>query len=297
MFFFSGGRGFGRTEGPPRDGGAGTFYSAMSNIDIEIGPGNPAAIAIRFHVAQHCYLSHMDLRLGSATAGLNDIGNEVEDLHFYGGQFGIITKRSAPGWPILIIDCTFEGQSAAAISCDEAGLAVIRPHFKNVPTAISIVPDIPDELWLSDARLEDITGPALIISNENNARTQINAQNIVCRNVPTFAMFRETGKTISGAAPAYVIEQFSHGLHIAGLGAERQIKTTIDSLKAAELPAPVKSDITGIPEGKTWINVRTLGAKGDGRTDDTAVPTQAQEWRFPIRQPAAGFTPCPSSIT
>jgi hypothetical protein len=184
LLFFSGGRGRGPEGGQPQDGSAGTFYSAMSNVDIEIGPGNPAAVGIRFHVAQHCYLSHMDFRLGSARAGLEDIGNEVEDLHFQGGQFGIMTKRSAPGWPILVIDCVFEGQSEAAIRCDEAGLAVVRPQFTNVPTAVSIVPDKPDELWISDARLENITGPAVIISNENNARTQINLQNVVCKNGP-----------------------------------------------------------------------------------------------------------------
>lgn len=275
MLFFSGGRGFGRSDNPPQDGGAGTFYSAMSNIDIEIALGNPAAIAVRFHVAQHCYLSHMDFRLGSARAGLKDIGNEVEDLHFHGGEVGIITKRSAPGWPILVIDCTFDGQSEAAISCDEAGLAVVRPHFKNVPTAISIVPDKPDELWLSDARLENINGPALIISNENNARTQINARNIVCQDVPVLAMFRETGKTITGIAPAYIVEQFSRGLHITGSGAARQIQTTFEAHEAATLPAPVKSDIPDLPDGATWVDVRTLGAKGDGHTDDTAALKKA----------------------
>jgi sugar lactone lactonase YvrE len=275
MLFFSGGRGFGRSEGPPRDGGAGTFYSAMSNIDIEIGPGNPAAIAVRFHVAQHCYLSHMDLRLGSARAGLKDIGNEVEDLHFHGGQVGIITRRSAPGWPILVIDCTFEGQTEAAINCDEAGLAVVRPYFKNVPTAVSVVPDKPDELWLSDARLENVAGPALIISNENNARTQINAVNIVCRDVPVFAKFRQTGKIIAGIGSSYVVERFSHGLHIADLGAERQIKTTLEAHEVAALPAPVKSDISDLPDVATWVNVRTLGAKGDGKTDDTAALKKA----------------------
>ena len=96
MLFFSGGRGR-SGGGTPSDGSAGTFYSAMSNIDIEIGPGNPAAVGVRFHVAQHCYVAHMDFRLGSARAGLEDIGNEVEDLHFHGGQYGIVTQTIRPG--------------------------------------------------------------------------------------------------------------------------------------------------------------------------------------------------------
>ena len=36
-----------------RDANSATFYSAMSNIDVEIGAGNPAAAAVRFRVAQH----------------------------------------------------------------------------------------------------------------------------------------------------------------------------------------------------------------------------------------------------
>jgi len=276
MFFFSGGRGFGRNAGgPPQDGSAGTFYSAMSNIDIEIGPGNPAAVGVRFHVAQHCYLAHMDFRLGSARAGLEDIGNEVEDLHFHGGQYGITTRRSAPGWPILVIDCTFEGQSVAAISDREAGLTLVRPQFKNVPTAVSIVPGSPEQLWLSDARLENITGPALVISNENSARTQINLQNVACQGVPVLASFRESGKTIAGTGPAYVVERFAHGLHIAGLGTDRQIKTAWTAHEVAALPAPVESDIPRLPEFSTWVNVRTLGVTGDGRTDDTPALREA----------------------
>jgi hypothetical protein len=64
---------------PPNDNVADadedTFYSAMSNIDFEIGDGNPAAIAIRFHVAQHAYLSHMDFHIGSGLAALTEVGN------------------------------------------------------------------------------------------------------------------------------------------------------------------------------------------------------------------------------
>ncbi len=275
MLFFSGGRRSRGQDEPPRDGGAGTFYSAMSNIDIEIGPGNPAAVGIRFHVAQHCYLAHVDFRLGTAKAGLEDIGNEVEDLHFHGGRHGIITGRSAPGWPILAIDCTFEGQSVAAISDEQAGLALVRVHFKNVPTAVSMVPGQPDELWLSDARLENITGPAFVISNEHNARTQVNLENLACRAVPILAGFRESGKTVSGPGPMYTVERFSHGLHIGDLGATRQIKTALAARRVNAMPAAAPSDIPDLPARDTWVNVRTLGVAGDGRTDDTAALKKA----------------------
>ncbi len=54
------------------DANPGTFYSAMSNVDFDIENGNPAAVAIRFHVAQHGYLAHIDFHIGSGLAALND---------------------------------------------------------------------------------------------------------------------------------------------------------------------------------------------------------------------------------
>src|SRR3974390_1456600 len=111
MFFFAGFRpggrgarafpaGFRLPPSPPgtvppkqiADANPGTFYSAMSNVDFEIGAGNPAGVAIRCHYAQHGYVAHIDFHLGSALAGLHDAGNEVEDLHFHGGRYGILTK-------------------------------------------------------------------------------------------------------------------------------------------------------------------------------------------------------------
>jgi hypothetical protein len=116
MFFFTGrrldgsasaGRDFGVPTPPPGtvppnskvvDANSSTFYSAMSNIDFEIGSDNAAAVGIRFHVAQHGYLAHMDFRIGSGLAGVQDAGNEAEDLHFYGGRYGILTRKPSAAW-------------------------------------------------------------------------------------------------------------------------------------------------------------------------------------------------------
>lgn len=257
------------------DANPGTFYSAMSNIDFEIQDGNPAAIGIRFHVAQHCYLAHMDFHIGSGMAALHDIGNEAEDLHFYGGQYGIMTRKPSPGWQFTLLDSTFEGQARAAIKEHEAGLTLVRDHFKDVPTAISIDPGYSDELWVKDARFEDISGPAVIISNERNAHTEINLENIICRNVPLFAQFRESGKRINGTGDIYQVSHFTHGLTFAEDNATPAIQTTDDAHALSSLPAPVPSDIPPVPAMNTWVNIRTLGAKGDGISDDTAVIKKA----------------------
>ena len=274
MFFFAGG---GRPQGGgvPRDASPGTFYSAMSNIDIEIQDGNPGAVGVRAHYAQHCFLAHMDFHIGSGLAGIHDGGNVAQDVHFYGGQYGIWTRKPSPGWQFSVIDATFEGQHAAAIREHEAGLTLIRPQFRNVPTAISIDPDYSEELWVKDGRMENISGPAVIISNETNARTEINMENIVCRKVPTFALYRESGKNIAGVGDTYQVKTFSHGLHYQDIGVTPAFQDVYDTASLNSVPQPVKSDILDLPAMATWANIQSLGAKGDGTADDTGVLKQA----------------------
>ena len=258
----------------PLDATPGTFYSALSNVDIEIGEGNPQAVGVRARYAQHCYLAHIDFRLGSAMAGIHDGGNEAEDLHFYGGQYGVITRKPSPGWQFTLIDTTFEGQQTAAIRTHEAGLTLIHPRFQHVPTAISIDPDYSEELWVKDGHMEDISGPAVIISREKSPRTEINMENVFCRNVAIFAQFRESGRKIAGPGALYEVKSFSHGLHYPDLGAAGEIRTAFDSAPVNSLP-PDRPALPDLPPRDSWVNVHSLGVKGDGVTDDTAALRQA----------------------
>lgn len=269
MVFFAGGRP--EAGVAPRDATPGTFYSALSNLDFEIQEGNPGAVAVRARYAQHCFLAHIDFRTGSGLAGIHDGGNVAQDVHFYGGQYGIWTRKPSPGWQFTVIDATFEGQREAAIREHEAGLTLIRPQFKDVPTAISIDPKYSDELWVKDGRMENVSGPAVIIGNENNARTEINMEKVACRNVATFAAYRESGKRVAGPAQMYAVKTFSHGLHYADLGAAPAIQDVYETAPLSALPAPVSSDILDLPPMNTWVNLRALGAAGDGLADDTEV--------------------------
>src|SRR5216684_1390672 len=253
------------------DANPGTFYSAMSNIDFEIQDGNQAAVGIRFHAAQHCYLAHMDFHLGSGLAALHDVGNEAEDLHFHGGQYGIITQKPSPGWQFTLLDATFEGQSKAAIKEHEAGLTLVRAQISHTPTAISIDPGYAEELWVRDSRFADISGPAVIVSNEGGLRTEINLENIVCNHVPVFASFRDSGKKLAGRGEIYRVSALTHGLTYASPSATPEVKTSYDAARIKALPPPVPSDIPALPDQRTWANLKSLGAKGDGMTDDTAA--------------------------
>ncbi|MEM4313017.1 MAG: glycosyl hydrolase family 28-related protein [Thermoplasmata archaeon] len=257
-----------------RDANPGTFYSAISNVDIVIKDGNPSAVAIRSHFAQHCYISHVDFFIGNGKAGIEEIGNEIEDCSFYEGDYGIIATKTSPSWPFLMVDCHFIGQKKSAIKTEEAGFTIVRSSFKDLLYAVEVNPDRFEKLFMIDSYFDNIKNAALIISDEFNACAQYNLKNIICNRVPILATFRKSGKKITVSYDKFIVKDFCHGLQIADLGYHSEIKTTYDikPIKYLEdVLNKVKSDIPKLPQHEKWINIISLGAKGDGITDDTRI--------------------------
>ena len=207
MVWFSGGRGRNRnptsqpaTMARPAPGGAvgaafsdaspGTFYSGLSNIDFEIQPGNPAAAAIRCHFAQHGIIAHCDFELGDAFAGLDAVGNEAEDLHFHGGQYGIVSTGTSPSWQYTLLDSSFDHQTIAAVKTHNTGLTLIRDSFNDLPTAIAIDDGQIERLWMKNCLLDHLTGPAVQIATEGNVRNELNMEDVFCGDVPVMVHVR-----------------------------------------------------------------------------------------------------------
>ncbi|WP_369059004.1 glycosyl hydrolase family 28-related protein [Caulobacter sp. 73W] len=258
-----------------RDANSGTFYSSMANIDIEIGAGNPAAAGVRFRMAQHAFLRHMEFRTGSGFAGVYQAGNIMEDVHFRGGRYGIVTEKTSPAWQFTLVDSTFDGQRDAAIREHEVDLTLVNVAIANTPVGIEIDEGYSDSLWGKNVRFENVSRAGVVISAEESVFTQVGFDNAVATNTPVFARLRDSDKAIAGRGEAYRVKSFTRGLTVPGLGHVGEIKTLSDIAPLAGPRTPTPPALRSLPPMAEWVNVKTLGVVGDWEADDTQALQKA----------------------
>ncbi len=259
---------------PIRDANPGTFYSAFTNIDVVIAKGNPSAVSIRSHFAQHCFVSHVTFDIGEGLAGIDEVGNIVHDCEFIGGNYGIMTKKPSPSWPFVLADCTFKNQTKAAILTEEAGMTIVRSHFEKAPFAILTRKNRSEELVIEHCEFNEIENSIVLISEEYNARTQINIIESNCEAVGGIAQFRQSGRSIDTPAKIFQIVDFSHGLHLDSFNDSAKIETRLEH-KSILFPNVLTKPHRTLGSNLEWMNVTELGLIGDGVFDNTALLQKA----------------------
>lgn len=252
------------------DSNPGTFYSAMSNVNIRLGEGNPYAVALRTHYAQHAFLSHMDIRVESGMAAIYDVGNEMENIAVYGGNYAIVTTKCSPGWPFLMVDTYFENQKVSAIKCHESGLTIIRNKTVNVPKFIDVDEEFFERIYMENCVLENVTDCIFDVAMDENSLTQINVKNVGCTNVKTIARYKDSGRQTDLDKDGVI--NYLHGTVISDKDSGRRImdKVEITDTEICEEQI-LKSDIKELPPVSAWTDVSKLGIIGDGKTNNSPL--------------------------
>ena len=277
------------STGAIHDASAGTFYSALSNIDLKIEDGNQAAVALRTHFAQHSFIAHCNIEIGKAKAGLFDVGNMIEDVQFFGGDYGIYTTKASPGWQLMMLDTYFEGQRKMAIKTQQAGFTIVRMHVKNTPSVLQVDSNYWEKIILQDCRFENIQGPAIKLSDEGNANMQLNIRNLVCQNVPILLSYPKYDSFTKAPAKMYAVKRFVYGLQMEDLDKEPEYKTVYEIEPLQKLPPTIANDIPQLPAMTEWVNLKTTGAIGDGVTDDTRAIQKAIDEHRVIYVPEGSY--------
>ena len=69
----------------------------------------------------------------------------------------------------------------------------------------------------------------------------------------------------------YRVKEFTYGLVYQDLNDASSFREICEIEPVAKLPVTLGKDLPVLPAMETWVNIRDLGAKGDGETDDTEV--------------------------
>lgn len=255
------------------DASAGTFYSGMSNVDIRIEKGNPMAIGLRTHYAQHGNLSHVSIYGGDAYACLYEVGNEMEDVDFLGAQYGINSDTTSPSWPMAMVDVYFEGQKKAAIVTRNAGLAIVNMKIKNAPVAVLCDEKRADRLFIEDSYFENVQR-GIVVTAPMGATNQVTVKNVWCKNVPSFASFEAEGTKFDLTDKSYKVKFLAFGLFSNEMGDDSYYDTVFES-EPAPFPASFERTVPALPDMTNWVSVASYGAVGDGDTDDTRAIQKA----------------------
>ncbi|MFE6772512.1 glycosyl hydrolase family 28-related protein [Streptomyces fimicarius] len=269
-----------------------TFGTALINLEIRIGPGNPDAMGVRFGGAQLCLLQDLDIEVGDGLCGIDHNANLIHRVRVTGGQVGLRAWAASAGWQTTLLDCRFTGQSHAAVTMsNDAKLVVVRAVIAKTPRAFEAAPGQTQHLYIQDTHLDRVSDVAVTLNDstslpgsENDLvrlSNQLTLLNCTTASTPDLLLLTPSGARTTAPAPNAHIRELTHGLRIEGALTADEFRREGVYLAAtagattSRIRSALRSDTPTPPPVKKWVSVTDVAEKL-GRTigrgaDDLAV--------------------------
>ncbi|WP_239930428.1 glycosyl hydrolase family 28-related protein [Streptomyces sp. COG20] len=269
-----------------------TFGTALINLDIRIGPGNPDAMGVRFGGAQLCLLQDLDIEVGDGLCGIDHNANLIHRVRVTGGQVGLRAWAASAGWQTTLLDCRFTGQSHAAVTMgNDAKLVVVRAVIAKTPRAFEAAPGQTQHLYIQDTHLDHVSDVAVTLNDstslpgsENDLvrlSNQLTLLNCTTASTPDLLLLTPSGARTTAPEPAAHIRELTHGLRVEeALAADESRREGIYLAATAgagtsRIRSALRSDTPAPPPVKKWVSVtdvaRRLGRTVGRGQDDLAV--------------------------
>lgn len=266
----------------PADANNDTFGSALINLRFVLGEGNPGAWAVRYRVAQLCAIDQVDFALAPGTGGIRQAANVIRGCTFTGGTCGIATDPPI-AWQVLISDCTFTGQSVAAVRSEHAGIMAMRCRISGTPVGFQVPAGKADMLWLEDIACRDV-GALAETDADGGPFQAVTITRSAGIGTPTLVARRDA-PPLAAPAPDWRIARFHHGLRGGSGDAAGGTRGSVGPESGSDEPrAPLAPEVRA-----GWTLLGEHGAVGDGTADCTAALRAALATGRPVLVPPGRY--------
>ncbi|NUT38184.1 MAG: hypothetical protein HOV79_34475 [Hamadaea sp.] len=254
-----------------------TFGTALINVDIRIGPGNPDAIAVRFGGAQLCLAQDIDIDVGDGRIGIDHNANLIQRVRVTGGEVGFFAYAASAGWQTTLLDCRFTGQRRTAVAMfNDAKLVVVRAGIGDVPRAFDSNPGQWQHLYIQDSHFHDVRD-VVVALNDSTAIPGADDERIRRSNQLTvlgcsatgtrdLLLLAQSGARTTTATPSTKIRELTYGLRVENALSDRETRTEgVVAVLADDAPAAwtrqrLTTDVPTPPPVSAWVSVADVAA-------------------------------------
>jgi len=242
------------------------FYHQIHNFEIEISSGNSAAVVIHWAVAQATSLRNLKIDVGSGDMAVfaeNGSGGFMSDLDITGGNIGL--QIGGQQWTFRNIKVTDTRQVGVAVIWNWV-FSTVGISVTNSPVGIQFQGGASTSMTILDA---SFTNCGTCVTTDYPKRAQAILLDRVTTNKCAYIVDRSLQGNANGEVKVNSWRQgpaFSKGKALPAVQGNLPSNRPDKNLVQKQRP--------DFDDGSV-ANVRTFGAKGDGKSDDTEAIQKA----------------------